>query len=585
MNLRVHPLHTDIEPPSQLNNPFNYEPHPLSLLAVEEVKKYVRAHADLLADAEKGEMFGVLIVKPTLNSGPTSALPMREGAITPEAEKHITPRPIGRGKGEGPFGFLAAYAGLLAGRNDWDWFVPPIYDAQQPDGHFKQTEAKISALNKEIESLEAQLQSSESPNTTPSLNREGRGGSPLLSLKHQRKQMSNDLLLWLFEQYNLINYKGEVRNVVDIWRDYHNSPKLLRKFPLPPGGTGECCAPKLFQYAFQHGLKPLAIAEFWWGESPKREIRHHFQFYPACNGKCKPILTWQLQTHTPNSGPTPALPMREGAITSEADKNPRPKQGGPGWVSPLPKQGGQGWVSPLPSGGAGVGIYVQTLFVDDQIAVVVKPEGLLSVPGNTGEISLYDIMRQRFPNATGPMMVHRLDQATSGVMVVAKTEFAYKQLQRQFEQREVKKRYVAMVQPTLNPSRREGDNTSEADKNSLPSGGAGVGSSGTISLPLAPDYLDRPRQVVDYEEGKPAVTDYEFIGQEGPYYRVLLTPHTGRTHQLRVHCAHQDGLGMPIVGDDLYGFHSDRLYLHAEYLSFTHPLTGEKMEFQKSPDF
>ena len=525
MNLRVHPLHTNIEPPSQLNNPFNYEPHPLCLLAAEEVKKYVRAHEDLLADAEKGEMFGVLIVKPTLNSGPTPALPMREG----------------------PFGFLAAYAGLLAGRNDWDWFVPPIYDAQQPDGRFKQTEAKISALNKEIESLEAQLQSNDSSAETPSLNREGRGGSPLLSLKHQRKQMSNDLLLWLFEQYNLINYKGEVRNVVDIWRDYHNSPKLLRKFPLPPGGTGECCAPKLFQYAFQHGLKPLAIAEFWWGESPKREIRHHFQFYPACNGKCKPILTWQLQTHTPNSGPTPALPMREGAITSEAEKNSLPKQGGPGRV-----------------------FYVPTLFVDDQIAVVVKPEGLLSVPGNTGEISLYDIMRQRFPNATGPMMVHRLDQATSGIIVVAKTEFAYKQLQRQFEQREVKKRYVAMIE-------ERGERKEESTY--------AVGDKGTISLPLAPDYLDRPRQVVDYEEGKPAVTDYEFIGHEGPYYRVLLTPHTGRTHQLRVHCAHQDGLGMPIVGDDLYGFHSDRLYLHAEYLSFTHPLTGEKMEFQKSPDF
>ena len=554
MNLRVHPLHTDIEPPSQLNNPFNYEPHPLCLLAAEEVKKYVCAHADLLADAEKGEMFGVLIVKPTLNSGPTPALPMREGAITSEAEKHITPRPIGRGKGEGPFGFLAAYAGLLAGRNDWDWFVPPIYDAQQPDGHFKQTEAKISALNKEIESLEAQLQSSESPNKTPSLNREGRGGSPLLSLKHQRKQMSNDLLLWLFEQYNLINYKGEVRNVVDIWRDYHNSPKLLRKFPLPPGGTGECCAPKLFQYAFQHGLKPLAIAEFWWGESPKREIRHHFQFYPACNGKCKPILSWQL-------------------------------------AHPLPSRR-EGGSPPQPSRREGAGVYVQTLFVDDQIAVVVKPEGLLSVPGNTGEISLYDIMRQRFPNATGPMMVHRLDQATSGIIVVAKTEFAYKQLQRQFENREVKKRYVAMVQPTLNPSQREGENTSEADKNSLNREGRGGslppprGSQrGGISLPLAPDYLDRPRQVVDYEEGKPAVTDYEFIGQEGPYYRVLLTPHTGRTHQLRVHCAHQDGLGMPIVGDDLYGFHSDRLYLHAEYLSFTHPLTGEIMEFQKAPDF
>ena len=379
--------------------------------------------------------------------------------------------------------------------------------------------------------------------------------------------MSNDLLLWLFEQYNLINYKGEVRNVVDIWRDYHNSPKLLRKFPLPPGGTGECCAPKLFQYAFQHGLKPLAVAEFWWGESPKREIRHHFQFYPACNGKCKPILTWQLQR------PSPCPPYREGANTPEAEKNSLPS-------------GGLGWVSPLPSGGEEVGVYVQTLYVDDQIAVVVKPEGLLSVPGNTGEISLYDIMRQRFPNATGPMMVHRLDQATSGIIVVAKTEFAYKQLQRQFENREVKKRYVAMVQkiestPPL--TMREGANISEADEDITPRPiGRGRG---RVSLPLAPDYLDRPRQVVDYEEGKPAVTDYEFIGQEGPYYRVVLTPHTGRTHQLRVHCAHRDGLGMPIVGDDLYGFHSDRLYLHAEYLAFTHPLTGEKMEFYKAPDF
>jgi len=560
MNLRVHPLHTDIEPPSQLNNPFNYEPHPLCLLAAEEVKKYVRAHADLLADAEKGEMFGVLIVKPTLNPS------RREGDLITSNSN-----PSG-GMG---VGFLAAYAGLLAGRNDWDWFVPPIFDAQQPDGRFKQTEAKISALNKEIEALQAPLDPPEGGKVPSNLSSESessplrgdRGG--LLSLKHQRKQMSNDLLLWLFEQYNLINYKGEVRNVVDIWRDYHNSPKLLRKFPLPPGGTGECCAPKLFQYAFQHGLKPLAIAEFWWGESPKREIRHHFQFYPACNGKCKPILSWQL-----------------------AHPQPLPKGGEPDAASTT---------NPSLREGLGVGCslregqrvgYIPTLYTDDQIAVVVKPEGLLSVPGNTGEISLYDIMRQRFPNATGPMMVHRLDQATSGIIVVAKTEFAYKQLQRQFEQREVKKRYVAMVQPTLNPSRREGENTSEADKNSLNREGRGGslppprGSQrGVISLPLAPDYLDRPRQVVDYDEGKPAVTDYEFIGQEGPYYRVLLTPHTGRTHQLRVHCAHKDGLGMPIVGDDLYGFHSDRLYLHAEYLSFTHPLTGEIMEFQKAPDF
>ena len=552
MNPRVHPLHTDIEPPQQLNDPFNYEPHPLCILAAEEVKKYVRAHEELLEDAEKGEMFGVLIVKP----GPSPCPPYREGAITSEAEKDSLPS-----GGQG-VGFLAAYAGLLAGRNDWDWFVPPIFDAQQPDGHFKKTEAKISALNKEIESLQAQLQSSDSPIESPSL-REGWGGS-LLALKHRRKEMSNELLLWLFSQYNLINYKGEVRNVVDIWRDYHNSPKLLRKFPLPPGGTGECCAPKLFQYAFQHGLQPLAIAEFWWGESPKREIRHHFQFYPACNGKCKPILSWQLKRLSPRP------PSRE------THPQPLPKGGEPDAASTI---------NPSLREGQRVG-YIQTLFVDDQIAVVVKPEGLLSVPGNTGEISLYDIMRQRFPNATGPMMVHRLDQATSGIIVVAKTEFAYKQLQRQFENREVKKRYVAMVQPTRlspRPPYREGAITSEAVKDITPRPiGRGRG---RVSLPLAPDYLDRPRQVVDYEEGKPAVTDYEFIGQEGPYYRVLLTPHTGRTHQLRVHCAHKDGLGMPIVGDDLYGFHSDRLYLHAEYLSFTHPLTGEKMEFEKAPNF
>ena len=549
MNPRIHPLHTDIEPPSQLNNPFCYEPHPLCLLAAEELKKYVRAHEELLEDAEKGEMFGVLVVETT------------EG-----------------------LGFLAAYAGLLAGRNDWDWFVPPIFDAQQPDGHFKQEEAKISALNKEIEALQAPLNPPEGGKVPSNLSSESessplrgdRGG--LLALKHQRKQMSNELLLWLFEQYNLINYKGEVRNVVDIWRDYHNSPKLLRKFPLPPGGTGECCAPKLFQYAFQHGLKPLAVAEFWWGETPKREIRHHFQFYPACNGKCKPILSWQLPTLNPS--------RKEGGGT------PQPSRGT--YTQPLPKGGepdAASTINPSLWEGQRVG-YIPTLYVDDQIAVVVKPEGLLSVPGNTGEISLYDIMRQRFPKATGPMMVHRLDQATSGVMVVAKTEFAYKQLQRQFENREVKKRYVAMVQkpkptrPSPCPPYREGAITSEADKNSLPKqGGPGWVSQGLISLPLAPDYLDRPRQVVDYEEGKPAVTEYEFIGQEGPYYRVLLTPHMGRTHQLRVHCAHRDGLGMPIVGDDLYGFHSDRLYLHAEYLSFTHPLTGEKMEFQKSPDF
>ena len=352
--------------------------------------------------------------------------------------------------GETTVGFLAAYAGLLAGRNDWEWFVPPVFDAQQPDGHFKQTEAQISALNKEIENLEARSKGEKA--------RSKGEEAEILGLKHRRKQLSNDLLAWLFSQYNLTNHQGEVRNVVDIWRGYHNSPKMLRKFPLPPGGTGECCAPKLFQYAFQHGLKPLAIAEFWWGESPKREIRHHGQFYPACNGKCKPILTWMLGMEKQE---TESREQGEGGKRQKAD------------------------------------VYVQTLYDDEQIAVVVKPEGLLSVPGNTGARSLYDIMRQRYPHASGPMMVHRLDMATSGVMVVAKTEFAYKQLQRQFEQREVKKQYVALLEG------RDGRQEAKDKK-------------GTISLPMMPDYLDRPRQVVDNEQGKAAVTDYEIVGAEGP---------------------------------------------------------------------
>ena len=491
---RIHPLLTNIEPPSQLNSPFCYEPHPLCLLAADEVKAYVQANTDLLADAEKGEMFGVLVVE------------------IPHGDD-----------GETGVGFLAAYAGLLAGRNDWDWFVPPVFDAQKPDGHFKQTEAKISALNREIENL-APKDGEGAPSAEDS--------KRIKALKQQRKEMSNDLLLWLFDQYNFVNYKGEVRNVVDVWRDYHNSPQLLRKFPLPPGGTGECCAPKLFHYAYQNGLKPLAVAEFWWGASPKREIRHHFQFYPACNGKCKPVLTWMLSSDTFARDRVGEALTTGNATAREA--NP----------------------------------YVQTLYVDDQIAVVVKPGGLLSVPGNTGEISLYDIMRQRFPQATGPMMVHRLDQATSGVMVVAKTEFAYKQLQRQFEQRETGKRYVAIIEKGRSADCR-----------------LRVGDKGVITLPLAPDYLDRPRQIVDEETGKPAVTDYEIVGEEGPYLRVVLTPHTGRTHQLRVHCAHQDGLGCPIVGDELYGFRSDRLYLHAEMLSFVHPLTGERMEFTKEAEF
>ena len=205
---RLHPLHTDIQPPERFTYPFAYEPHPLCQLAAREVQAYIASHAEIKEDADRGKMFGVLVVTPSTPFVPSA-----------------------------PFFFLAAYSGLLAGRNDWEYFVPPVYDAQQPDGYFKTKEREIS--------LTSRL-------------------SPLTS-----KQMSQQLQLWLFHQYQLLNAHGESKDLVDIWQSYYNKEKLRRKFPLPPGGTGDCCAPKLLQYAYQHGLKPVCMAEFWWGQPTK----------------------------------------------------------------------------------------------------------------------------------------------------------------------------------------------------------------------------------------------------------------------------------------------------------------------------
>ena len=222
---RFHTLHTDIPRPERFTYPFCYEPHPLSVLAAQTLQQELRRMGD-----GEGKMFGVLVAEDA----------------------------------NGTLGFLAAYSGLLEGRNDWPYFVPPIYDAQQPDGHFKQEERLISAMNDD-------------------------------SQHEERRQRSQKLQLWLFDQYQLLNARGEQRGLVSVWQDYHCSDRIRRKFPLPPGGTGDCCAPKLLQYAYQQGLHPLCMAEFWWGPSPATEVRQHGQFYPACRGKCKPVLTWMLQ--------------------------------------------------------------------------------------------------------------------------------------------------------------------------------------------------------------------------------------------------------------------------------------------------
>ena len=444
--MKYHPLHTDIERPARFTYPFCYEPHPLCLLAAQEVQQELGRMT-----LTEGKMFGVLVVADCNDE----------------------------------LGFVAAYSGLLEGRNDWPYFVPPVYDAQQPDGHFKQEERLISAMRDD-------------------------------SQREERRQRSQQLQLWLFDQYRFLNARGERRRLVDVWQDYHCSERIRRKYPLPPGGTGDCCAPKLLQYAYQEGLKPLCIAEFWWGPSPKTEVRQHGQFYPACRGKCKPVLTWMLQG---------------------LNVDPNPEE-----IASPPQ------------------LDITVVYEDDTLIVISKPSGLLSVPGRIGSYSVATILSQRYP---GALLAHRLDMGTSGLMVAAKTRDAYRQLQQQFSDHTIRKTYVAQLDTSY----------------SSPS--APRPTKGTISLPLLCDPINRPRQVVDYERGKTAVTDYEFIGNG----RVRLYPHTGRTHQLRMHCAHPDGLGCPIRGDELYGRPADRLYLHAERLELTHPVTGERMTFEQPANF
>ena len=426
----VHPLKTDLPKPAFFTDPFCYEPHPLCLLAAEEVKQEL-AHMSLT----EGKMFGVMIV---------------------ESERSL--------------GFLAAYSGLLEGRNDWPYFVPPVFDAQQPDGYFKTKEREI-------------MQSAD------------------------HKELSLSLQLWLFQQYRLLNGRGETKDLVEIWQDYHSAPRIRSRFPLPPGGTGDCCAPKLLQYAYLHHLTPVCMAEFWWGESPKSLIRHHGQFYPACRGKCKPVLTWMLQG------------LDVDPHTDAADA-----------------------VYPEPA----------IIYEDEAMAVLSKPAGMLSVPGKTDDDSVAAWAQRRWP---GAMLVHRLDMLTSGILLAAKTMEAYQQLQQQFTDRTVKKKYLAIVE------------------------GSPAKEHGIIDLPLASDPMNRPLQVVDLENGKRAITEYRVL-QAGQHSLLALWPHTGRTHQLRMHCAHPEGLGCPIVGDELYGRKADRLYLQAQAISFVHPTTGKRMHFE-----
>lgn len=369
-------------------------------------------------------------------------------------------------------GPLYAFSGLAGGLSVVEGFVPPVFDLTR--GYFKEREAEISAM--------------------PA----GAG----------RAAASAELQDWIFGQYRVMNGLGEEMSVKDIF--------ALRGL-VPPGGTGDCAGPKLLNYAFRNGLKPIAMGEFWYGASPRKEVREQGRFYPSCTGKCGPLLSWMMQGLDVEPNPLDA-------VYSPAD-DPR------------------------------------VLYSDDSIIVVDKPSGMLSVPGRTKMTSLFEWLRGRF--GSGVESCHRLDMDTSGIMVFARSIAAKAEMERQFASREVKKAYRARLVP----------------------GPWNHALKGTIALPLALDYYDRPRQIVDTENGKMAVTSYEVLGfQPDGSVDVLFRPQTGRSHQIRVHAAHPDGLGHPIVGDRLYGGAADtvsdgHLMLRACGLSFRHPVSGQTMEY------
>lgn len=533
---------TDIPLPERFTYPFCYTLHPLCILAAKEVQSYLTRQTAWKDELRQGKMFGVLIVQ----------------------TEH------------GETGYLAAFSGILAGKNLHPFFVPPVYNLLQPQGFFKIEEENISSINRNIRQLENDkayaalsaelartIQSAENILATAKAQlkeaktaREQRRKEKELNaqeeaeliresqfqkaeykrlerswkarittlqtqtedwerrisaLKSERKTRSAALQQKLFEQFGMLNYRGEVKNLCEIFgQTVHKTP---------PAGAGECAAPKLLQQAYLHGWKPIAMAEFWRGDSPKTEIRHHGHYYPACKGKCEPILQHMLQG-------------------LQVEENPMLKR------MQVPSQN------------------LEIVYEDPWLSVINKPAGMLSVPGKEDAVSVYSLMREQYPEADGPLTVHRLDMATSGLMLIAKTKRVHQNLQAQFKNRLVRKRYVALLEGIV-----------PKDK-------------GTVDLPLCLNPLDRPRQMVHTEHGKPAITDYQVLERlDGKRTRIAFYPRTGRTHQLRIHAAHPLGLHCPIIGDELYGEKADRLYLHAEYLEFTHPITGETVRITKEAEF
>ncbi|EGQ9291793.1 RNA pseudouridine synthase [Vibrio vulnificus] len=545
--------------PERFTFPFYYTPHPLCVLAAEQLQQH------LLTQQEWQHNFGLLSGE--VVSDDESAIGKMFGVLLVE-------------NAQGDIGFLSAFSGKIADQNLLPGFVPPVFDMLAEESFFRRELSEITDINHQVKQLSqsaelAQLrqqieadrqayQAQEQAQRQAMI--EGRAArkqqreqaeatltgdalkdvlddlakqsvaeknvlkylklewdeklaseearlqvllTQLNELKEQRKTLSNALQHKLFAQYRFLNVRGEQSDLNAIF-----APTTS---PVPPAGSGECAAPKLLQYAFTHGLKPLAMAEFWWGVSPKSEVRQHKKFYPSCHSKCHPILGHMLQ----------GLNM---------DPNPLEEN----WAEDKE---------------------LEIVYQDEAMVVVNKPSGLLSVPGKTITDSAYTRLQALFPDVEGPFVIHRLDMATSGLLVFALTRRANKSLQKQFISRGVQKRYVAMLEGEVSQSQ------------------------GEITLPMRGDPDDRPRQLVCFEHGKPAHTDWQLIEIRDGRSKLYLYPRTGRTHQLRVHCAHHLGLNMPMVGDGLYGEKANRLHLHAESLELDHPYSKERMHFQVDAEF
>lgn len=532
---------SDIPLPERFTYPFCYTPHPLCVMAAEEVQHYLSKQSEWQEELSQGKMFGVLIVQTE----------------------------------DGSIGYLTAFSGILAGKNIHPYFVPPVYDLLQPQGFFKIEEENISAINRRIRRLEedkkyidlrsnltqtiqsaqdalsiAKIQLKEAKDKRELLRKTGQLNAKeeaeliresqfqkaeykrlerswkdkiaslqveagnwekqIQELKAERKVRSAALQQQLFEQFRMLNYRGEVITLCDIFE------QTVHK--TPPAGAGECAAPKMLQQAYLHHWKPIAMAEFWWGNSPKNEVRYHGYYYPACKGKCEPILRHML-------------------LGLEVEANPMQQEA---------ERGNE---------------KLNIVYEDQWLLIINKPAGMLSVPGKERQTSIYDLAREAYPEADGPMIVHRLDMATSGLLIIAKDKKTHQHLQAQFKNRSIRKKYIALL-----------DGIVPEDE-------------GTIELSLCPNPLDRPRQMVDTQYGKPAITYYQVLERTDKYTRIAFYPHTGRTHQLRVHAAHPSGLHCPIIGDELYGKKDKRLYLHAESIEFTHPVNGQSMCITKKADF